>query len=144
MKNSCFVDVTVSTAGLDNVNAIDRFEQLRYGWPVGRIPAPVREKHIAMPVDQEIAPALVNIIFAIVPRAHPFPKQLEIESYRGRGKHVKQGQLSQTEGPISRPIRIGKHGNRPGVMLLIGPQFFRFGKRNDDDASAAPVKFTFA
>ena len=46
--------------------SINGFEQFFDRWPVRRVLAPMCEEDVACTIDQEVAPCLIVIIFAIV------------------------------------------------------------------------------
>ncbi len=53
-------------------------QSLRRG-SISRLPAPVGKKNIPRAVDQEIAPALLSILFAVALTLRPLPQELQVK-----------------------------------------------------------------
>ena len=119
---------------------IDHLQQLFRRRAIRRILAAVREKNIAVAVEQEISAALIDIFLAVVGASSAFASQLEIKVQRSRRKYSEPGQTFESECPISVSLRIGEYWKRPAMPLLVADQFCRLGEGNHGDGNAAPVE----
>ena len=120
--------------------SVDLLQQLFHRRAIRRIHAAVREKNTAVPVEQEISAALVDVFVAVVGASSAFASQLEIKFQRSQGKYSEPGQAFECECLISVSLRIGEYWKRPAMPLLVADQFFRLGEGNHGDGNAAPLE----